>query len=294
VISHSQLEELGYSPASIGRAVRGGRLHLLHRGAYAVGHPAVSRHGRCLAAVLASGAGAMLSHESAAWLWGLITWWPGNLEATVPTRGHAKADVGIHHSTILRDADRAVVEGVPVTAVARTLLDLAARRSSRRLTGAIDRTERFDLLDLSQIDELLGRSGRHRGKRRLEKALEIYRDPVVSRARSELLFLDLVTKAGLPRPAINTFVAGHEIDAYWERERFAVEVDGWDSHRTRRAFEADPVRLEDLKLAGIDSIRVTARRIEREPESVAASLGRLLEIRRNDLRAVRKLHSGRS
>jgi hypothetical protein len=236
----------------------------------------------------------MLSHESAAWLWGLIVRWPGNLEVTVPRRGHAKGDVGIHHSTILRDDDRAVVDGVPVTAVARTLLDLAARRGSRRLTGAIDRAERLDLLDLDQIDELLRRSGRHRGKRRLEKGLEIYRDPVVSRARSELLFLDLVKKAGLPRPAINTFVAGHEIDAYWEKERFAIEVDGWEAHRTRRAFEADPVRLENLKLAGIDSIRVTARRIEREPESVAASLRRLLDMRRNDLRATRKSHSGRN
>lgn len=294
MVSHSQLEELGYSPASIARAARGGRLHLLHRGAYAVGHPAVSRQGRCLAAVLASGAGAMLSHESAAWLWGLITRWPDDLDVTVPRRGHAKADVEIHHSTILRDADRAVVEGIPVTAIPRTLLDLAARRSSRRLTGAIDRAERLDLLDLGQIDELLRRSGRHRGKRRLEKALEIYRDPVVSRARSELLFLDLVKKAGLPRPAINTFVAGHEIDAYWEKERFAIEVDGWEAHRTRRAFEADPVRLEDLKLAGIDSIRVTARRIEREPESVAASLRRLLDMRRKDFRASRKPHSGRN
>jgi len=181
-----------------------------------------------------------------------------------------------------------------VTAVPRTLLDLASRRQARRLNQAVERAERLDLLDLGAIDGLLGRCGRHRGKRRLQKALEIYRDPVVSRARSERLFLDLVKSAGLPRPAINNFVAGHEIDAYWPEERFAVEVDGWDAHRTRRAFEDDPLRLEKLKLAGIDSIRVTARRIEREPEAVAASLGRLLELRRSALRGDTHADSGRS
>ena len=90
-------------------------------------------------------------------------------------------------------------------------------------------------------------------------------------------------KWGLPRPAINTFVEGHEIDAYWERERFAVEVDGWEAHRSRAAFENDPIRQEDLKLAGIDSIRLTARRIEREPALVAKRLGTLLKRRRREL-----------
>lgn len=117
----------------------------------------------------------------------------------------------------------------------------------------------------------------------LRQALEIYRDPVFARSRPERLFLDLVKKAGLPRPAINTYVAGHEIDAYWEKERFAVEVDGWEAHRCRKAFEEDPVRQEELKLAGIDSVRLTARRIEREPEEVAKRLGILLDRRRSEL-----------
>lgn len=88
---------------------------------------------------------------------------------------------------------------------------------------------------------------------------------------------------GLPTPSINRFVAGCEIDAYWERERFAVEVDGWETHGTRAAFESDRLRQEELKLAGIDSIRVTARRIEREPEAVATRIGLLLTRRRREL-----------
>lgn len=285
IVSRPQLARLGYSGAAIDRAAEGGRLHPLHRGVYAVGHTDLSQEARCLAAVMSCGAGALLSHRSAAWLWGLRGPSPRRVEVTTPTRGKAKSDVWLHHSTILEEPDRAAVDGVPVTAVPRTLLDLAACYRSRQLSGAIERAERLDLLDLGEIDRQLSRSGTHRGKTALRRALEIYRDPAFSRARSERLFLDLVKKARLPRPAINTFVAGHEIDAYWERERFAVEVDGWDAHRTRKAFEEDPVRQEELKLAGIDSLRITARRIEREPEAVAARLGRLLEMRRRTLQA---------
>lgn len=283
VVAHRQLEELGYSSAAVDRAILAGRLHRLERGVYAVGHPAVSRHGRCLAAVLAAGRGAALSHTSAAWLWGLLPSYPERPEITAPQRGHRKAKAAIHHSTVLKDIDLMVVEGVPVTAVPRTLLDLAASMNDRWLGSTVERAERLALLDLAAVDDLLERCGRHRGRRRLRLALDIYRDPAFSRSRFERLLLALVKDAGLPRPALNTFVAGHEVDAYWERERFAVEVDGWDTHRTRAAFERDPVRLEDLKLAGIDSVRITARRIERQPALVASRLARLLDQRRRSL-----------
>jgi hypothetical protein len=170
-----------------------------------------------------------------------------------------------------------------VTSLPRTLLDLATTGSTRRLAQAIERAERLGRLDLIEIDALLGKRRGGHGTRRLMGALDIYRDPAFNRSRSELLFLDLIKKAGLPRPAMNTFVAGHEIDAYWEAERFAVEVDGWDTHRTRQAFESDPLRQEDLKLAGIDSIRLTARRIEREPRLVGRRLAILLAQRRHEL-----------
>jgi hypothetical protein len=151
----------------------------------------------------------------------------------------------------------------------------------------------MDLLDLAKIDELLARSGRHRGRQRLRQALELHRDPVFSRARSERLFLALVKKAGLPPPAINTFVAGHEIDAYWDAEHFAVEIDGWSTHRTRASFERYRLRQEELKLAGIDSIRISARRLERAPARVAENLERLLAQRRNELKPIPLLRSGR-
>jgi very-short-patch-repair endonuclease len=198
---------------------------------------------------------------------------------TVPARGHIRATILLHHSTILTGEDRAFCEEVPTTALPRTLLDVAATRSLSYLEHSIERADRLGLLDLGAIDSLLERCGRHVGRRPLRNALAIYRDPAMVRSRTERAFIDLIRRAGLPRPAINTFVAGYEIDAYWEHERFAVELDGYETHGTRTAFERDPVRIENLKLAGIDAIRITARRVEREPDQIASSLRKLLERR---------------
>ncbi len=248
-----------------------------------MGHIDLSQHGRCLAAVGACGPDALLSHSSAAWLWGLLPTLPPPVEVSVPRRGHARPGIRVHHAPGLAPEQGTQEEGIRVTTVAQTLLDIAASGPKWRLRNAVDKAERLGRLDLIAIDSLLRQRTGDPGTRRLNDALEIYRDPAFDRARSELLFLDLVKKAGLPRPAMNTFVEGYELDAYWEAERFAVEVDGWDSHRTRQAFEADPLRQEDLKLTGIDSIRITARRIEQEPRKVAERLGRLLEQRRGEL-----------
>jgi predicted transcriptional regulator of viral defense system len=283
VVTNRQLGVLGFSSSAVGRMSGKGLLHRVHRGVYAVGHAGVSDHGRCLAAVAACGAGALLSHDSAAWLWGLVPVCPATPHVTVASRGRSRAGIRVHHAPSVAEEGRAEFERVPVTPVARTLLDLAATGAVRRLESAVDRAERLNLLDLIEIDAMLARRHGDPGSAKLGRALELHRDPAFTRAKSERIFLDLARTAGLPRPACNLFVAGHEIDAYWERERFAVEVDGWDTHRTRRAFERDRLRQEELKLTGIDSIRVTARRLEREPSVVGARLARLLAERRRSL-----------
>ena len=283
VVSTDQLLALGYSAAAISRATAGGRLHRIHRGVYAVGRASLSPYGRCRAAVGTCGSAALLGHSSAAWLWGLLPILAEPIEVVTPRASHPRSSLRIHRCRSLADEDRAEEAGIPVTSIPCALLDLAATGSVWQLRQAIEKAERLDRLDLAGIDSLLRRRFQPRGRPRLLEALKIYRDPAFSRARSERLFLALVKEAGLPRPALNTFVAGYEIDAYWERERFAVEVDGWDAHRSRLAFEADPLRQENLKLAGIDSIRVTARRIERQPEQVAVSLAALLARRRAEL-----------
>jgi very-short-patch-repair endonuclease len=241
-----------------------------------------------MAAVLACGRQAVLSHASAAWLWGLFPQCPIEAAVTVPRHGKRRLEIEIHHAATLTPKEWGKLEGIPVTSLSRTLLDVAATEPTRRLEQAIERAQRLGRLELADVDSILRQRRGARGARRLRKALEIYRDPAFSRSRAELLFLDIVKRAGLPRPATNTFVAGHEIDAYWEAERFAVEVDGWETHRTRQAFERDPVRQENLKLAGIDSIRITTRRLEREPRVVAEALKALLMQRRYELdRSVR-------
>lgn len=283
VVTNRQLRALGFSHATVSRLAARGLLHRVHRGVYAVGHPALSNHGRCLAAVAACGVGALLSHGSAAWLWGLHPTCPARPHVSVASRGHGRAGIHLHHAPTLAEEGRAEMEGIPVTPLARTLLDIAATESAHRLRNVLDRAERRGLLDLGEIDAALSRRHGDPGSGKLVRALELYRDPAFMRARSERIFLDIARKAGLPRPACNLFVAGCEIDAYWERERFAVEVDGWESHRTRRAFESDRLRQEELKLAGIDSIRITARRLEREPRVVGPRLARLLADRRRSL-----------
>jgi very-short-patch-repair endonuclease len=179
----------------------------------------------------------------------------------------------------LTDEDRTLREGIPVTALPRTLLDLASI-APRRLERAIEHTEQLGLFDLQPVESLLARCAGHPGAGRLRHALDAYRGPTFTRSELERRFLRLVREAGLPRPSVNTFVAGYELDAYWPLERFAVELDGYEFHKTRAAFEHDRIRQEELKLAGIEMVRVTDRRIADDPEGVARRLKTLLAQRR--------------
>jgi very-short-patch-repair endonuclease len=280
VVSREQLRELGYSDSAIGRAVAGGRLHRIHHAVYAVGHRHLPRHGACLAAVLSCGDDALLSHTSAAWLWGLLPSCGLPAEVVVPRRVRGRRAIRLHKAPALREEDRAACERIPVTSLPRTLLDLAAVLPMRRLERAIERSETLRLFDLRPVEELLARTAGHHGVGRLRDALSIYREPAFTRSELERRFRALIRGSGLRQPAANVFVEGHELDAYWERERFAVELDGFESHRGRAAFEGDRVRQENLKMAGIEMIRITDRRLEREPEEVVRRIGELLRRRR--------------
>jgi hypothetical protein len=276
VISIRQLERLGYSRDAAAKAVASGRLHRLWRGVYAVGHTDLSPQGRCLAAVLACAPGAVLSHGSAAWLWGLYRHRPGTIDVTAPTRRHRKPPIRLHYAR-LHDDERALRERIPVTSVSRLLLDLAATLTDARLESLLERCEELGLFDLGEIDATLARAGGHHGAGRLRRSLAIYRpDPAFTRSRMERRFLELVIDSGLPRPATNFNVAGLELDAYWDAERFAVELDVYETHGTRAAFERDRRREEELLLAGIESIRITGPRLKHEPQQVMERLARHL------------------
>jgi hypothetical protein len=168
--------------------------------------------------------------------------------------------------------------------LARTKLDLAATLNPWRLERVLERSEELGLFDLGPIEEVLGRFSHHRGAKPLRAALDIYRpDPTFTRSGLEERFLVLVKATGLPTPSMNLNVAGLELDAYWPAERFAVELDIYETHGTRAAFERDRQRHEELLLAGIEFNRVTGPRLKREPERVMERLERLLA-RRRELR----------
>lgn len=287
VVSMWQLAELGYPRPTVKQAIGTGRLHPLYRGTYAVGHRAVSRQGQCLAAVLSCGEGALLSHRSAAWLWGMTKRFCLPIEVTAASPRDTRSDIRVHSAAALAAQDRTSHEGIPVTAIPRTLLDFAAV-DPWFLGQALDNAHRLGLLDLIGMDELISRSKGFRGVARLRTALEIHRPSAFTRSGLERRFLELVRRARLPQPSMNLYVEGHELDAYWPAQRFAVELDTYDYHGSPTAFEADRLRQESLKLAGIEMVRITGTRMDREPTAVMRRLRRLLAHRTRELLAINR------
>jgi hypothetical protein len=282
VVSLTQLADLGYGGYAVEEMIRTGRLYPVFREVYAVGHAGISRHGQCSGAVLSCGESALLSHRSAAWLWGVTSRFVAPIEVTAASPRRSRGAIRLHSAAALIEVDRASHEGIPVTAIPRTFLDFAAV-DPYYLGQALDNAQRHGLLDLVAMDELISRSKGFRGVARLRAALEIHRSSAFTRSGLERRFLELVRRAGLPLPSMNLFVEGFELDAYWPAERFAVELDTYDYHGSSTAYEADRLRQEDLKLAGIEMIRLTGIRMKREPTAVVRRLRRLLAQRQRDL-----------
>jgi hypothetical protein len=283
---------MGHAESVVLEWATAGRLHRLHQGVYAVGHRRLTWHSRCWAAVLGAEANetddvvwpAVASHGSAAYLWGLYRFAPEMIDVTAPIRRRATREFRVHFSSILTADDRKEHEGIPVTSVPRLLLDLAIRARPDQVDRLLERAEELELLDLLAVEVVLDRAGGHRGRGRLRRALAIYQpDPSFTRSRFEKQFRRVVIAAGLPDPSMNFNFAGYELDAYWPDLRFVVELDLFETHGTRSAFERDHVRQEELKLLGVEMIRITRPRFQREPEAVIRNLATFLERRRAEL-----------
>jgi hypothetical protein len=250
---------------------------------YAVGHTNLSLQGRCLAAVLGSGPRSLLSHYSAGWLLGLISTRPVPVHVTTPLPRKRRDAIRIHHSRTLIETDRTLEQGIPVTAVARTALDLAANIRFRSLRKLLRRSEELRVFDLDDFRSVLDRNRGHWGRLPLDRALALYEPPRFTRSELEREFLASVDQAGLG-PTVTAFnVAGYELDVYWPELRFAVELDVYATHGAHEPFEEDRRRDEDLKLAGVELTRVTGLRFEREPRQVIDRIARLLRQRREQL-----------
>lgn len=274
VVSHRQLIQLGFGRAAIQRRVRAGRLHALHRGVYAAGHPHVTVRGRWIAALMAIGSGAVLSHRSAAAVWDLRDGLGGKVDVTAPGRGRRpRPGIARHQVRELADEDVARRDGLPVTSVARTLLDLGDALHPAQLARTFERADQLRILDFDAVERLLTRAVGRRGAPVLAKLTVGERAPSIdTRSVLERRFVALCRDGGLPAPALNVTVAGYEVDAVWFADRLVVELDGYRFHRSRRTFEADRVRDATLQLAGFKVLRVTHRRLEGESRNVLEML----------------------
>lgn len=283
VVARWQLLGLGLGRDAIRGRVGSGRLHRVYPGVYSVGHRVVSREGRWMAAVLACGAGAVLSHRSAAAAWGIATF-SGASEVTAPRKTRSRGAIRRHRALLPPDEITAV-EGIPVTSVNRTLFDYAGISPVDRLEAAIRQAEFRRLWDHLSLPSLLARYPGHRGNTNLRLCLErLGRTAGFTRSDLEELFLPLLDRFELPRPHLNARLqvgeAWIEVDCLWREEHLIVELDSRAAHETRAAFEVDRDRDRRLQAGGWRVVRITWRQLHEESERIARDLGNLLGYKR--------------
>jgi very-short-patch-repair endonuclease/predicted transcriptional regulator of viral defense system len=279
LLTHGQLRSMGVGRRTIDRWLASGRLGAVHLDVYRLGPRPLTKHGKWLAAVLAMGRDSVLSHESAAALWGMarnrLT-----VDVTAP-RGRqgrpGRAAIRLHRCQLERD-ECIVHVGIPVTTVARTLFDLAERSEPERLKGAWDEADRLHLLRLREVATIYERRpGRRRARKRIRPLL-LAEQRYVGDTDSPLedRFAAFVAAQGLPQAQTNVLVDGDAVDALWPTARLIVELDSWEFHSHRSAFEKDRSRDADHLLQGYRTIRVTHRRLDEEPDRLAAQIRALL------------------
>jgi hypothetical protein len=231
-----------------------------------------------MAAVLAAGPGAALSHRSAAASWDLGSSERGPVDVTAP-RQRVRPGIQVRRAALAPD-EITTRDGIPITTVARTLLDLAAVLPPSQLERAVERAEALGLADTVPLAALLERHGGRRGTAALREVLQGGVQPVLTREELEARFLTFLDAHDLPRPAVNgdLHLAGRWIqpDFLWREQRLIVELDGHETHRTRAAFERDRERDRILQAAGWRVVRITWRQLHEDPDAIAADLLRLL------------------
>lgn len=275
VVARWQLLALGLSAQAIQHRLTRGRLHRINRGIYAVGRPALDREGRCMAAVLACGSGAVLSHKSAAALWGVGPW-PPVVEVTIPVASPRKRDsIRVHRRPNLLATHVTVHRAIPVTTPLRTAIDLAARLDSAKLERMINEADRLGLFN---PEELLAELDDYRGVRGVRPLRSILGARAFRLTDSELerRFLRIVERAKLPFPLTQQNVAGFRVDFFWPDLGLVVETDGLTYHRTPAQQARDRVRDQTHLAAGLTPLRFTHAQVRYEPGYVSETLSSLM------------------
>jgi predicted transcriptional regulator of viral defense system len=277
VVTLRQLRAIGMRDTSVKRRVASGRLVRLYRGVYAVGHVQRTREARWIAAVMASGPGSVLSHLDAAALWGMYETRARTIHVTTTAPSTRRLPgVKLHRARNLHPDDVTVKDGIPVTTVAKTLIDLTDRLTTDRVLRAIREAEYLGLLDLPTLDAAVQRA---RGRRRLvalSEARARHTPGQIVKEELEHRFQELLHAADLPKPETNVKVKTrrrtYEVDCLWRDEGVVVELDGRAAHQRAAAFEEDRARDAALSAVGLRPLRFTWHRVTREGREVVVEL----------------------
>src|SRR3954452_7640378 len=282
VISRNQMRRLGFKDGAINHAAATGRLHRVFHGVYALGHARIAERGRLMAAALACGKRAVLSHRSAGALLGLLDQGPVVIDVIAPpSRGRGIDGIYLHRVRPPRLEETGTVDGIPCTSPARTLVDLAGMVGEWRLRSAFERAARREMLDIPAIERSIDLQ--RPGMKVLRKLIDEWRGaaPLLEtrgklKSPLEAKILPLIARRELPPPLFNAPVeianGRIEVDFLWPEQRFALEADSRDFHGTAVAFERDRWRDRELMRAGYSVLRVTSREAEREAAAVAATV----------------------
>jgi very-short-patch-repair endonuclease len=277
VVAMRDLLAIGVTRKAAESRLKRGRLHRIHRGVYAVGHRILTDDGWRMAAVLAAGPGAVLSHHSAAELWALR--WMARRRHIVTVARHVRVPGIEAHRGLLPADEITTVRGIPVTTVPRTILDLAVSSKEDQVARLINEAEVKRLWDELSLPDLLARYPRRPGTKTVRQVLAD-RPAGVPKNVFEDAFLAFVGRHALPRPEVNVWLTVgkhmYEVDCLWRPQHVAVELDGRGAHGTARAFEHDRLKSRRLTVAGWRPVRVTWRQLHREERELAADLGALV------------------
>lgn len=284
IIARGQLIAAGLTPAAIKHRLGIGQLHVIHPGVYLFGRPRLEPWAPETAAVLHARGRGILSHRTAAAMWGIaeaaavhvvdlsVAVDPGVTGGRIGSR----AGLAVRRTRSLARADVVLHRGLPVTSPARTLLDLSAAVAAEELEAMYALALRFRIVRAAAITELMRRVPHRAGAATLRALVAEQNRPTLTRSRYERKLLRLIRLAELPAPLVNADVEGHEVDYLWPEQRLVVELDGFAYHSNRAAFERDRLRDQRLVAAGYRVVRITARQIDRTPEAVIARIAAAL------------------
>jgi very-short-patch-repair endonuclease len=270
VITRDQLLAAGLTRGAIAHRVGSGRWRQQHRGVYLVGPAPPTPMARARAAVLACGDGAVVSHRSAASLFGLLPETAGDVEITVAGRNPGDhAGIKLHRTKPLPRQDVTKVRGFKVTSIARTICDLAATESPRDTEQAFQEALYREIVTVKALEAVLDREPRRRGAAVIRSLIS---DPRLTRSERERRLLKLISDAQLPKPLTNVPINGYKADVFWPQYNLIVEFDGWGAHGHRHAFESNRKRDQIMLAQGLRTLRVTDRQLTNEPIALAARI----------------------